>query len=132
MRRLFVVFLFISGCSVQRLLAQQTPNITTDPMQTSLSAMLGQSDIHEIHLTGSVDVNIGPSTEQDTFHFQANVDGSNRTEIHESSGVRLEERVIGPSGASATWSKGDAMQHTVAFHNQMAVTEWFSPALLRR
>jgi len=117
-------FVVVPVCSFSLLfgpaLAQQpvSPPISAQALlQQSLAAQLGNTQISDVTLTGTVRRIAGSDDETGTATLKGLSGGTNRVDLSLSSGPRSEIRSISTSGPSGSWSGPDGVAHAMAYHN---------------
>ena len=101
-------------------LAQQpaSPSISAQALlQQSLAAQLGNTQVSDVTLTGTVRRIAGSDDESGTVTLKGLSGGTNRVDLSLSSGPRSEIRSISTSGPSGSWSGPDGVAHAMAYHN---------------
>src|SRR5881394_2480602 len=120
-------FVAVMVCSFSLLfgpaIAQQpvSPPISAQALlQQSLAAQLGNAQISDVTLTGTVRRIAGSNDESGTATLKALSTGETSAEIRFNS-------VKGPAGS---WKGQDGTEHPTPFHNLQAGSSWFFPHFL--
>jgi hypothetical protein len=111
-------------------MAQPAVSTPMSYLQASLAAMVGQSSIQDVTLTGNAEVIAGGNDETVPVTFKALSNGSTGEQLNLSAGVMNEVRIYGSSGPTGTWTSGDGVQHTISGQNLITGSAWFSPAIV--
>lgn len=133
-RRFVVVFfacVLVAPLGTNSQTAQATAQTTAQPalfLQQSLIALVGNTALSDITLTGSVRRIAGSDDESGAFTLRAISNGSARLDLVLSSGPSSEVSNLSASPVGS-WSGPDGISHDLAFHNLLAESAWFSPAL---
>jgi len=129
-------FVVVLVCSFSLLfgpaLAQQpvSPPISAQALlQQSLAAQLGNTQISDVTLTGTVRRIAGSDDDTGTATFKALHTGEARIELNLPGGTSTEIVANSPSGLRGEWSGPDRKPHEIANHNLCTDSAWFFPAL---
>jgi hypothetical protein len=97
-------------------------------LQQSLAALVGNTLLTDVTLSGSARRIAGSDDETGTATLKANFNGSARLDFVFPSGPSSEVSNLS-AGAAGSWSGPDTASHPIAFHNLLAEQAWFSPAI---
>jgi hypothetical protein len=110
----------------------QTPTASVQPstlLQQSLAALVGNTTLSDVTLTGTARRIAGSDDETGSATFQAMSGGYSRLQLNFASGIRSETRTIIDAVRAGSWSGPDGVSHRIPFHNLLA-TDGTSPALI--
>lgn len=85
-------------------------------LQNSLAAILGNSSVSDVTITGTARRIAGTDDETGSVTFQA-VGASSKIALNLPSGARIETRSNTSSTLTGSWSGPDGVSHPLAFHN---------------
>lgn len=86
-------------------------------LQKSLAAMLGNTPLSDITLSGNARSIAGADDEMGGATVKLTSKGQCRIDLNLPSGTRTETRTTTPDGPFGAWSGSDGVSHPVAFHN---------------
>jgi hypothetical protein len=118
--------LFAFCCCAAPLVAQNTTS-TPEPitvLQNSLRALVGNTAVNDVTLTGTAERIAGSDDETGTVTYKAVV-GCSRLDLNLSQGTRSEVRGIGANGPGGTWIGPDGLAHEISNHNLLTDAGWF-------
>src|SRR5256885_11454999 len=117
-------FVVVLVCSFNLLfgpaVAQQpvSPPISAQSLlQRSLAAQLGNTQISDVTLTGTVRRIAGSDDESGTATFKALSTGETSTELRLGSDLHTEVRFNSVKGPAGSWRGPDGTEHPTPFHN---------------
>src|SRR5438552_66189 len=129
-------FVVVMVCSFSLLFgpgfAQQpvSPPISAQALlQQSLAALVGNTSVSDVTLTGTARRIAGSDDDTGTATFKALHTGEARIELDLPGGTSTELVANSPSGPSGEWSGPDRKPHEIANHNLYTDSAWFFPAL---
>lgn len=112
-------------------LPQQVAASAPDPqllLQKSLAAMIGNTPLTDIVLSGTARRIAGSDDESGTVTLKALTNGSSRMDLSLSSGSRTQVYSVSSDGPAGSWSGPGAVAHPAALHNLWTNHSWFFPA----
>ena len=98
-------------------------------LQKSLAALVGNTSLSDVTLTGTARRIAGSDDETGSVTLKAIANGSSRLDFNFSSGSSSEVSSMFTAAPSGYWSGSDSVSHPVAFHNLLTETGWFAPGL---
>jgi hypothetical protein len=102
----------------------------TPTLQQSLTALVGNTSLIDVTLTGSVHRIAGSDDETGTASLKAISSGATRVDLFLSAGPRSEISDTTATPPTGSWSGPDNESHTVAQHNLLIEPAWFFPTFL--
>ena len=99
-------------------------------LQKSLAALVGNTSLFDITLTGTVRQITGSDDESGSAMLKASANGSSRLDFSFASGNSSQVSSLFAASPVGSWSGPDNASHVLAFHNLLAETAWFSPNLV--
>jgi len=125
-------FVLVVVCSIILLfgpaVAQQpaSPSISAQALlQQSLAAQLGNTQISDVTLTGTVRRIAGSDDESGTATLKALPSGATRLDFNFPSGPRSEFKSFVSNTPNGSWSGPDGVFHPIAGHNLISDWGWF-------
>jgi hypothetical protein len=96
-------------------------------LQQSLAALVGNTALSDITLSGSVRRIVGSDDETGTATLKAISSGAARFDLALPSGATSEVRLWTANPPAGTWSGPDGLSHVISFHNLIAEPNWYLP-----
>jgi len=126
---LLLAFRLVASTSVQANTLQSAVTAVQPStlLQQSLAALVGNTRLSDVTLTGTVRRVAGSDDETGTATLKAITNGSARIDLSLPSGLSSEisNLFAAPSGV---WSSADGVSHPIALHNLLSEPAWFFPA----
>jgi hypothetical protein len=97
-------------------------------LQKSLAAMVGNTPITDITLSGTARRIAGSDDESGAVTLKALTDGHSRMDLSLPSGSRTQVYSVSSDAPAGSWSGPDAVTHPAALHNLWTNHSWFFPA----
>lgn len=117
-----------SPASTQTSVTQTSPAQALSLLQQSLAALVGNTTLSDITLTGSVRRIAGSDDETGTGVLAALVAGASRVDLSFPSGTRSELTNFLAADAFGFRAGPDGVSHAIALHNLLTGPSWFFPA----
>lgn len=98
-------------------------------LHQSLKALVGQSSISDVTLTGTARRIAGSDDESGTAILKATAQGASRIELNLPSGRHTETHNFGGDSPQGMWSGPNGTSHPIAYHNLLSEPAWFVPGI---
>ena len=125
-----VVLMLIGTITISTLAIAQTPPPTPiSYLQSSVAAMVGQSTIQNVTLSGTAQSTAGSSNETGSFTANGNTNGSSHLSLQLTNDSHTDNIQTTNGIPSGNWVDSNSVQHSMAQHNLLTPASWFCPVV---
>ena len=127
----FSISLFLTSPFISQQSSAQSSAAAPQPstlLQQSLAALVGNTTLSDITLTGTARRIAGSDDESGTFTTKAISGDAGRIDLSLPSGQRTEILNSTTTPPTGYWSGPDGVSHPIAYHNLLIESAWFCPA----